>query len=166
MKGASGSNQLWLMPDHGAQLRCKDQLGPNSNIYPVDIPVGGNWRTWKKSTTFGRAFTDSFHIKVMSPQRKSNPWSQRWKALALTIVSHEHRCNSIPTNPCAFPHGKFLKKVSEKNDMPYSPVLFQWRFSSQSFNTFRSRVHTARICTSNKTTSQWYLSAHTGLRLN
>ena len=30
--------------------------------HPVNFPVGGNRRAWRKPTTFGRVLTNSFHM--------------------------------------------------------------------------------------------------------
>ena len=82
------------------------------------FPVGGNQSTWRKPTTFGRALTNSFHIIVMSLKWGSNPQSQRWKALALTIGS---------TKPC---YVLDQRLNGNWNDLNYDTVV---RFIIKSF---------------------------------
>ena len=68
---------------YGAQLRWKGwpsiYLDPQSTL--STFQVGGNRSTRRKPTTFGRTLTNSSHMSVASPNRDSNPRSQRWKAL-------------------------------------------------------------------------------------
>ena len=78
---------------YGEQLRWKGWLSIYLDPQPTlsKFQVGGNRSTRRKPTTFGRALTNSSHMSVASPNRDSNPWSQRWKALALTIVPPKSR---------------------------------------------------------------------------
>jgi hypothetical protein len=71
-KGASGMKSLMSQVWQGL-------------IQPSLWPVGGNRSTQRKSTSFSRALTDSFHISViMSPQQELNI-----KMLALTIAPQQ-----------------------------------------------------------------------------
>ena len=64
---------------YGAQLRWKGWLSIYLDPQPTlsTFQVGGNRSTQRKPTTFGRALTNSSHMNVASPNRDSNPRSQR-----------------------------------------------------------------------------------------
>ena len=86
---------------YGAQLRWKGWLSIYLNRQPTlsTFQVGGNRSTRRKPTTFGRALTNSSHMSVASPNRDSNPRTQRLKALALTIA---------PPKPQVYANMEFL----------------------------------------------------------
>ena len=65
-------------------------------------------------TTFGRALTNSSHMSVASPNRDSNPRSQRWKALALTIAPPK----PLPKHPVSHTiiYCQFLETMQYKYD--------------------------------------------------
>ena len=45
--------------------------------HPVNFPCGGNWSTRRKSTTFGRVLTNSFHISGLWETRTRNLRGER-----------------------------------------------------------------------------------------
>ena len=53
------------------------------NVFLTTLTLG---ETRGKSTTFDRALTNSFHMRIMSPKLGSNPRYQTGKALVLTIA--------------------------------------------------------------------------------
>ena len=77
----------WLISDQGVTV--EGSLWSLSQTHPVNFLCGRKPEyPRRKPTTFGRALTDSFRMRVTSA---SNPRSQRqsWKALALTIDNPE-----------------------------------------------------------------------------
>ena len=74
------------LPPYDPMLRSTADPQPTTATNPVNISSGRNLSTRRKPTTFGRALTNSSHMSVASPNRDSNPRSQSWKALALTIA--------------------------------------------------------------------------------